>query len=149
MVAPEDAADGGSVQDAGSDVEDKGPAPRTSKLTITIKKLRNDRGVVYVALFSDEKGFDSNRPIRGGAVPISERTAQIVFGNLPSGEYGISFFHDENKNGVLDSNLLGIPTEGFGFSNDAMGLFGPPGFSKVVFPYRDDSSEIVLHTRYF
>ena len=49
------------------------------------------------------------------------------------GKYAFRFFHDENSNGKLGTNWLGIPNEGFGFSNNAKGTFGPPAFEKTVF----------------
>jgi uncharacterized protein (DUF2141 family) len=56
--------------------------------------------------------------------------------------------HDVNKNGELDKNALGIPKEGFGFSNDAAGTFGPPGFDKAKF-ILPRAGELVITLKYY
>jgi uncharacterized protein (DUF2141 family) len=60
---------------------------------------------------------------------------KIVIQDLPAGNYAIASYHDENGNGKLDTNALGMPEEGYGFSNDARGTFGPPKFSEAVFEF--------------
>ena len=55
--------------------------------------------------------------------------------------------HDTNDNKELDSNLFGMPKEGFGFSNDAMGMFGPPDFKKASFEH-DGEKEVVIYLKY-
>jgi uncharacterized protein (DUF2141 family) len=57
----------------------------------------------------------------------------FVFHNVPAGTYAVSSFHDENGNNKLDRNSLGVPSEGYGFSNDAQGTAGPPTFSQAQF----------------
>ena len=52
----------------------------------------------------------------------------------------IRFFHDENQDKELDTNILGIPREGFGFSNDAMGKLGPKDFKEWLFDVSDDTT---------
>jgi len=57
---------------------------------------------------------------------------------LPSGEYAIAVFHDQNSNEKLDKNLLGIPNEIYGFSNNARGTFGPPALKEQLFQLNSD-----------
>ena len=59
-------------------------------------------------------------------------TVAVVLKDLPEGEYAVVAFHDENGNGELDRNVLGIPTEGHAFSNDATGRMGPPAFADAA-----------------
>jgi hypothetical protein len=59
---------------------------------------------------------------------VVDQEVQIVFTNLSYGRYGISLYHDENANGKMDKNLMGIPKEADGFSNNAKGFFGKPDF---------------------
>ena len=56
----------------------------------------------------------------------------MVFRDLAPGRYGIAAIHDINGNGKLDSNLLGVPTEPFGFGNDAKVNFAPPDFADMA-----------------
>ena len=70
-----------------------------------------------------------------GAIRIAAQAGSVKasFANLAEGEYAVSVIHDLNRNGKLDSNLIGIPVEPFGFSNDAKGTFGPPAFDQAKF----------------
>ena len=62
-------------------------------------------------------------------------------------QYAVRFIHDENQNEKLDTNILGIPKEGFGFSNDAFGKFGPKDFSEWLFEVSGDT-RIRMTTKY-
>ena len=104
--------------------EDKG------NLTIVVIGFKNDNGDVKVALSNSAEDFGSKEkdaaPFRADSAPIKDKKAEIVFNDLPFGEYAVRLFHDKNGNGKLDTNFLGIPKEDYGFSNNARGSFGPP-----------------------
>jgi uncharacterized protein (DUF2141 family) len=105
-----------------------------SKLTIEISPFRNDEGELLLEL-SNEKGETTGRY----AARIYEKKCIVVVEHLNSGKYAFKYFHDENKNKKLDTNLIGIPKEGYGFSNNAKGKFGPPSFSQTIFKVNQDS----------
>ena len=60
----------------------------------------------------------------------------------------MSAFQDENGNGKLDTNFIGMPKEGVGASNDAAGKFGPPKFDDARFNYKAGRSVMTIHIRY-
>lgn len=101
-------------------------------LVVTVKNIKNDKGVLVVGLFDSERSF-TKHPMKALTPKAETGTIQVVFHNVKAGDYAISIFHDANENSVLDMNFIGIPREGFGFSNDAMGAFGPPSFHKAMF----------------
>ncbi len=106
-------------------------AQEKGELHITVHKIKTDSGSIRVALFRDEESF-LEKEWTSKSVPVNgHESVTIEFNELPEGVYGISVFHDENDNEELDTNFIGIPTEPFGFGNDAMGAFGPPGFKKA------------------
>ncbi len=72
----------------------------------------------------------------------------VVFESLPPGEYAISVFHDENKNGKMDSNFFGIPKEGVGASNDAKGQLGPPHDKDAKFNFTGNTQSIIINMIY-
>jgi uncharacterized protein (DUF2141 family) len=155
--APADAGAGKSapVADAGA-ARKATPAPSASvparpmtRLTVRADGLRNDRGVVFVAIFDSQRGFDDKKPVRGNHARPANRSAVVVFDDLPAGRYVVSFIHDENENKKLDTNFLGIPTEGFGFSRNAMGTFGPPGFDDAAVNLPPVASTVVMRARYY
>jgi uncharacterized protein (DUF2141 family) len=102
-------------------------------LEVTVQNIKNTKGSIRVGLFTNEKDF-LKKASEGKIVKASSEEVKVLFENLKPGTYAISVIHDENENGELDSNFMGIPKEGFAFGNNAMGTFGPPSFdeSKVV-----------------
>ena len=104
------------------------------KLTIEISGFRNNNGNLLYELFDKKK-----KSINVGSIDITNNKCVIVYNNLKPGIYGFNYIHDENKNKKLDTKMLMIPTEGFGYSNNADGTFGPPAFKKWVFQIKEDT----------
>jgi uncharacterized protein (DUF2141 family) len=102
-------------------------------LTIEINDLRNSNGQILLE-FTNEKG----EKITGIAQNITDNKCVIVVNNLKQGKYAFKYFHDENKNENLNVNWMKIPKEGYGFSNNAKGTFGPPPFEKTIFEIKED-----------
>lgn len=97
----------------------------------------------YVALFESAETMAANKPLASQTLPMRDGTAQLVFIGLPPGRYAIKSFIDENGNGKLDTNLVGLPTERYGFSNDATGRMGPPDFDAAAVPLDADRSIVI------
>ncbi len=115
------------------------------KMEVMIKNIKEQKGTIRVALFSNEKDFLENF-LLGKIVKVSGNEAKVVFENLKPGDYAVSVFHDENENEKLDSGFMGIPNEPYGFSNDAMGTFGPPSFEKAKVKLDSDKVSVInLH----
>lgn len=107
-------------------------------IVVEMVGFRNDRGLACVALFGEGGGFPD---ALDGAAALGEARIEggrctIALEDVPAGAYAVSVIHDENENGELDTNALGIPTEGFGFSNNPKIRFGPPRFAKARFAHR-------------
>lgn len=108
--------------------------PGEATLHVEVTGVEEDRGVVIIALLDSEESYDSeDRAARSANVTPAGGRATASFEGLPFGTYAIKVVHDANNNGRLDTNFVGIPKEPFGFSNDAMGRFGPPGFDDASF----------------
>ena len=117
---------------------------------VKILNIKNSTGTVACALFESPAGFPIEY-LRSATnimvIKIRKTQARCDFEDIPPGTYAIAVIHDENMNGKLDTNALGIPTEGYGFSNDAKSVLGAPSFSAASFPYdgRDLDLTISLH----
>lgn len=110
-------------------------------LRVNIEGIRSGFGTVMIGLYDNADGFiaaiknsaemgllnDKGR-LAGIALRATSGTRSVVFMQLPPGQYALIVFHDENDNGRLDENAWGVPTEGYGFSNNAQGLLGAPSF---------------------
>jgi uncharacterized protein (DUF2141 family) len=106
-----------------------GPASAET-LTVQLKNIRSARGEIQLDLYTATRQRVATRrvPARPGAMPIH-------FENLAPGVYGVYVYHDENANRKLDTGgLLGLPIEGYAFSNDAKATFGPPSIRDLSVP---------------
>lgn len=105
-----------------------------AELTITVKDVRNTAGSVFIAVYNSDSSYLKLKlaaaQMKGKA---TKGDVRFVIRDLPAGSYAVTAFHDENDNGKLDKNWLGIPTEGYGFSNDVRGAVGPPKFAQAAF----------------
>ncbi len=111
-------------------------------LKIKITDLRNNNGNVALQL------FDLNGElIKGKIEKIENKECTVLIDSLTTGKYAIRYFHDENSNDKLDTNWLGIPKEGYGFSNNAKAFFGAPSFESRLFELNSDM-EINLKPTY-
>lgn len=115
-------------------------------LTIYIRSEKETKGIAFISMEPED---EADKFPGGGkaffnstiALTVDGKAALIVK-DVPPGKYALSGFLDINGNGKLDKNILGAPTEPYGFSNDARGLFGPPSFSDAVFVVTDDQADI-------
>ena len=104
---------------------------QAADMTIDVTGLKNANGKIMVAVFDNADHF-LKQPMRTGTVDAQTGTVQLLLTGLPPGDYAISLFHDQNGNGKLDKNPIGMPIEPYGFSNDAAGAYGPPTFQQSV-----------------
>jgi len=70
---------------------------------------------------------------------IKDKKCAISIRSITPGKYAIRYFHDENLNGKMETNFIGKPTEGYGFSNNAVGRVGAPPFEKWLFEIKSDT----------
>jgi len=111
-------------------------------LEINIDDLNSDNGKIMIQI-SDE----NEKTLSQQVASIKNGTCKVVFDSLPTGNYAVRYYHDENSNGELDTGTFGIPEEGYGFSNDARGFMGPPSFEDQLFDLTDDKT-MTLKTKY-
>ncbi len=97
-------------------------------LTVEIDQLRNNNGKLLLELNNEDEEV-----IQGFSETIANNKCVIVIKDLKPGKYAFKFFHDENNDEEINTNFMGIPKEGYGFSNNAKGTFGPPSFDKMLF----------------
>ncbi len=100
-------------------------------LTVDISDIKSAQGTIMVAVYTAE-GF-LKKPVKGTGAAADTAGSTITFKDLPEGEYALAVYHDANSNGKMDSNMMGIPTEDYAFSNNAVGKFGPPKFDAAKF----------------
>ena len=113
-------------------------ALNAADLTIDLDGAKTDDGLVMVAIANSEASFGNEAPGYASLMlPVHEGRASVTLHDLPAGEYAIQVFHDADSDGELGTNLMGIPTESYGFSNNAQGSFGPPSYADCRFDVTD------------
>jgi uncharacterized protein (DUF2141 family) len=126
-------------------------ADSQAKATLTIRLVVKDNvGQVGCTLFNSEKGFpkDGSAALQRKWCAIQKLESVCPFAPIPAGTYAVACFHDENKNGKVDTNLIGVPTEGTVASNNARGSMGPPRFEDAKFSFSGKPTELRLKVNY-
>jgi len=118
---------------------------------VRILNIRNSTGTVACALFESPKGFPTeylHAATNIMIIRIRNTQARCDFEDIAPGTYALAVVHDENMNGKLDVNWLGVPTEGYGFSNDARGFLGAPSFSAASFRFDGRLLNLTIRLHY-
>lgn len=111
-------------------------------IEIEISGIRSNEGKIMLQLLDENQKILTQKMCE-----IKNNKSVISIPNLNRDKYAIRYYHDENQNGKMDANLVGKPTEGYGFSNNVIGKFGPPPFEKWLFDL-DGNKKIVLKPTY-
>ena len=107
-------------------------------LEMEINNRESNKGPIYIRILDENEN-----PVIVGTSPVINYSSEISFDSIFPGKYAIQFFHDENKNQKMDFNLIGIPKEKFGSSNDVKPILGPPKFEKMLFEIYEDKKIIM------
>ncbi|MEM0955784.1 MAG: DUF2141 domain-containing protein [Pseudomonadota bacterium] len=112
---------------------------QAADLELHVINITELKGMLFWALFDSEEGYSENTsPVMSARNRVQAETLTITLHDLPEGRYAVRLFHDANGNGELDSNMLGIPKEGYGFSNGA-GKFGPASYEDAAVDVAGDA----------
>lgn len=85
-------------------------------IAVPVSTVRSSNGLVFVALYEQRNWLEPGRYLAAKRVPAHRGTVVTHFNNLPRGRYAVAVWHDENANNRVDTNALGLPKEGYGFS---------------------------------
>ena len=119
-------------------------------IRINITHISSNKGEILIALYSTDKGFPGGKE---GATRTVKANAQkgnlvIAIDDVAPGTYAIALFHDTNNDGKLNFNFLGIPKEGYGFSNNASNLFSAPKFKQAAFIHKEMVTQLDIRMKY-
>jgi uncharacterized protein (DUF2141 family) len=106
-------------------------------ISVVVKGMRNNKGRLGCTLFKGPDGFPENKKkqFEGMWAPKRDHEGVCDFNGVPAGEYAVAVLDDENMNGKMDFNFIGLPTKGYGFSNDAKATLSAPSFKAAAFHY--------------
>jgi uncharacterized protein (DUF2141 family) len=112
------------------------------KLDVEITEIKNNTGKIMFQLFDENEHI-----IKQEIGVITDKKCSFSIGNLKPGKYAVRYYHDENLNGNMETNMFGKPTEGYGFSNNVVGKYSMPPFEKWLFELTGEK-KIVLKPTY-
>ncbi len=125
--------------------------PNSSTLTVEIDGLKSRQGQICLSVFASSQGFpsSSSNAVQNQCVPVTKKSLLVTFRNLKPGSYAVSALHDTKGDQKIHRNILGIPTEGFGFSSNPTILTGPPKFGDSAFLVVGPNTNIQIQLIYF
>jgi uncharacterized protein (DUF2141 family) len=131
----------GAVAQSSAPNTGAGAAP----IIVVISGFPDNVGRASCGLYNQTDGWATDKNVfMNATAPILGSTATCTFNNVPSGSYAVAFFHDRRMNNKMQKNFLGIPQEGYGFSNNVKPRgFGPPSFSDASFAHKGTQTTIV------
>lgn len=122
----------------------------TTTLLIHVDGLRRAQGQLLIHIYDGEKGFlvDASKAVRQEVHPVDGTALTLQIDGQARGRYAIAVIHDEDGDGELGTNFLGIPREGVGLSNNPKSRFGPPRFSAAAVDIDGDRVVMDITIRY-
>ena len=113
-----------------------------AELQVNIDNIKSNDGALMAQIFLGEENYKNGVAQESKMVKAKSGAGQLTFANLEAGEYAVRMFHDENNNQKMDKNAFGMPTEGYGFSNEAVGNMGPPQYKDMVVTIKENDSTV-------
>ncbi|HZG45375.1 MAG TPA: DUF2141 domain-containing protein [Allosphingosinicella sp.] len=127
------------------------PQPKQNKGTgidLMFENVRSGRGILRLCLSRNPAHYpDCSKDPQARQINVPANRGSFRFDNLPQGTYALTALHDENSNGKLDT-FLGVPREGFAFSNNPRVGFGPPAYERVRFSIGPSRALVRLQFKY-
>lgn len=119
-------------------------AQGSSTLVLTVEGIREVSGLLSIGLYNSETGHKTGQAIVGARPDVDSASVEVTFEGLAEGQYAINLFHDVDGNGEMNTNMFGIPTEPYAFSNNAKGTFGPAKWVDANFTVGADTNTHVI-----
>ena len=118
-------------------------------LVVTVEGVRSEAGKIRAGIFdSAEAWLNAGKALASVDVKATAPRTVLAFENLAPGRYAVAFYHDENGNQKHDRNLLGFPTEGFGFTRDPTMVLSAPAFAQCTIEVPAEGAAVTIHAKY-
>jgi uncharacterized protein (DUF2141 family) len=116
-------------------------------LILKVIGLRSEKGQVKIAVFNSSEIWLGEHPTYSTTINVDGQSVTWKINDVPYGDYGVAVLHDENSNGKMDKNFLGIPVEPYGFSNNVRITFGPPKWENSKFTVKGSTTEVSIEVK--
>jgi uncharacterized protein (DUF2141 family) len=120
-----------------------------ARVIVTVTGVKSAAGGVYVGLYATPSKFLNGTQVDAmRKVPAHPGPITVAFDSLPPGAYAVGAYHDENGNDHLDTDLLGLPREGYALSNGVRAVLSKPTFRQAAFSVGTADQAVALRIRY-
>ena len=131
------------------------PQPRSSprvasasgRIEVHVTSIPSVEGRLLLVLYDESTYLREGASVSKTSVAVVAPEMRVTLEHVPSGRYLIVATHDANGNGALDTSVIGLPTEAYGFSRDAQGAFGPPSFDDAAFDFDGKTAALDIQLR--
>lgn len=125
--------------------------PNQVRIQVNVGGMRSTKGNVAITIYPDEPShfLDGAYKLARQMVPVTLPVTRACFVVTAPGYYAVALFHDDNNNHHFDTNMLGIPEKGFGFSNNPTLYLGPPDLSQVRFAAHAGDNPVAIEMKYW
>ena len=125
--------------------------PDEVRLYVSVSGMHSTNGDVTITIYPDDEEhfLDGKYKLARQHLSIVLPVTEACFALPGPAYYAVALFHDENGNGHFDTTLLGVPAEGYGFSNDPVLMLGPPRLSEVRIPVHQGDNRVAVKMKYF
>jgi uncharacterized protein (DUF2141 family) len=121
---------------------------QTYNLTISIPNLNSREGEIQIGIYNRKDAFPLvDKQYKVFYVKVDKFTGSYIVKDLPKGEYAVALMHDENADKICNTNFLGIPKEGYGFSKNVKPILSAPSFDDCKF-YLNQNMSITIKLIY-
>ncbi len=121
---------------------------RAAELTITVEGIRSAKGDIRLSIYTSDAEWPE-RSTRDHNQVLPAKLGRVIFTfQVPPGAYAVAGFHDENGNGKFDTTLLGLPEEGYMFSNNVRPGLWAPSFASASFAVSQEGKAISIKVQY-
>jgi uncharacterized protein (DUF2141 family) len=125
--------------------------PNQVRLQVSITGMHSAKGQIVISVYPDQPGHFLKGRYKLGEqyLPITQPVTHACFVVTAPGNYAVALFDDANGNDHFDLNALGIPVEGYGFSNNPKLYFGPPNLGRVLFHAHVGDNPVAVRMMYY
>jgi uncharacterized protein (DUF2141 family) len=122
-------------------------------IIIDVRGLQYTKGNAIVSLYNSADSFAKEKKFfKQKTLDIRKETKKellvVTFKDIPAGTYAIQIIHDKNKNGIIDTNLFGVPVEATGYSNNVKEKYGIPDFKDAAFTVGSTNKNVIIHVTF-
>ncbi|WP_189052098.1 DUF2141 domain-containing protein [Aliidongia dinghuensis] len=121
------------------------------RLQISVSGMHSAAGNITITIYPDDAAhfLDGKFKLARQSVPVTLPVTHACFAFAEPGYYAVALFHDENNSGHFETTMLGLPADGFGFSNNPTLYLGPPDLGKARFEARSGDNPIAIQMKYY